>query len=249
MFKPVDYKIYIEFLGQVNIYFGMGVQIVFALILGWVIGLDRERKMKSAGIKTNMLICLGATLYTTVSILIQKMNLTPGGNTDAGRVAAQVVSGIGFLGAGAIMQGRGGVRGLTTAATIWVVAAIGVTIGTGFPIMAMIFTLTILVVLKLLPKIELFLETEKDFRDYHIEVLSRGSSKFSVKQILLAEVDQINELYEEVIDKQTNERVLNLYATFHPKKVNEIRSEIKGILQVEKVNIHPTEYTGKNGDS
>src|SRR4051794_37763412 len=87
-------------------YFGPGV--IFSILCGGLIGLERELKSKPAGIKTNMLICLGSALYTSVSILITLMG--PGGETmhgDPGRVAAQIVSGIGFLGGGTIIQSRG----------------------------------------------------------------------------------------------------------------------------------------------
>src|SRR4051812_35393402 len=124
--------VFIEHLGQVDAYLGMGIKIVTGLILGSLVGYDREQKMKNAGIKTNVLICLGATLYTAISMIGHDQG--GGISYDASRIPAQIVSGIGFLGAGAIMQDRGNIIGLTTAATIWVVAAIGMTIGYGFPV-------------------------------------------------------------------------------------------------------------------
>ena len=84
-----------------------------------------------------------------------------GGPIDPNRVGAQIVSGIGFLGAGAILQGKGGVVGLTTAATIWVVAAIGYTIGAGYPISAFLFALTVLTVLKLIKPSTILFEKKK----------------------------------------------------------------------------------------
>jgi putative Mg2+ transporter-C (MgtC) family protein len=109
-----------------------GPRIFFALFCGGLIGLERELKHKAAGLKTNMLICLGAMLYTCMSIIIAGSYAEVGHYGDPSRVAAQIVSGIGFLGGGAILQSRGSIVGLTTAATIWVVAAIGVCIGAGF---------------------------------------------------------------------------------------------------------------------
>ncbi|MBY0416272.1 MAG: MgtC/SapB family protein, partial [Bdellovibrionales bacterium] len=117
----MDYNqtVYIEHLGQVDIYLGMGIKIVTGLVLGSLVGYDREQKMKNAGIKTNVLICLGATLYTAISML---GHVQGGGiEYDSARIPAQIVSGIGFLGAGAIMKDKGNIIGLTTAATIWVV--------------------------------------------------------------------------------------------------------------------------------
>ena len=98
-----------------------------ATLLGGVIGLERELSGKPAGLRTNILICIGATLFTVVSV-----NMVPlGQGFDAARIPAQIVSGVGFIGAGAILHARGSVTGLTSAATIWVVAAIGMALGFG----------------------------------------------------------------------------------------------------------------------
>jgi len=98
-------------------------------VLGGAIGLEREIAGKPAGLRTNILICVGAALITDVSIRITTIPERLG---DPSRLAAMIVSGIGFIGAGTIMQARGTVTGLTSAATIWVVAAIGITVGAGF---------------------------------------------------------------------------------------------------------------------
>ncbi|MBL7665712.1 MAG: MgtC/SapB family protein [Bacteriovoracaceae bacterium] len=137
----------IEFLGNVNLYFGLGFKIMTALLCGAAIGINREMKLKSAGFKTHIFICLGAALYTSVSMLNIDFAAP---NVDPNRVAAQVVSGIGFLGAGAIFRTSGSTHGLTTAAGMWVVGAIGVAIGSGYPFTAGLFTLTILIVLIIL---------------------------------------------------------------------------------------------------
>jgi putative Mg2+ transporter-C (MgtC) family protein len=108
----------------------------FAVVCGGVIGVERELRSKSAGIKTNILICLGASLYTGISALMWSLSIDQGVVADPARIAAQIVSGIGFLGAGTIIQSRGTVYGLTTAANIWVVAALGVMVGMGHGILA-----------------------------------------------------------------------------------------------------------------
>ena len=101
--------------------------ILLATFLGAAIGLERELSGKSAGLRTNLLICLGAAIFTIIS---KRMVVGEGSTT---RVAAQIVTGVGFLGAGALIQDRRGVHGLTTAATIWLVASIGMACGAGFP--------------------------------------------------------------------------------------------------------------------
>ena len=100
------------------------------MLFGGAIGLERQISGKPAGLRTNILICLGSALLMDLSL---KIGIIDGGVRvgDPARIAAQIVSGIGFIGAGTIMQARGAVLGLTTAATIWVVAAIGMTVGAG----------------------------------------------------------------------------------------------------------------------
>ncbi len=120
----------------------LAAKLVVAVIVGGGIGLEREMKGKPAGLRTNILICVGSALLMDLSM---GLALTHGG--DPGRIAAQVVTGIGFLGAGTILHTRGMITGLTSAATIWVVAAIGLTIGAGYFVEALGTTLTVIVVL------------------------------------------------------------------------------------------------------
>ena len=112
-----------------------------AVVFGALIGTERQLSGKAAGLRTNILICLGAAVYTIIS---REM----GGQSDSStRIAAQIVTGIGFLGAGAIIQDRGGVHGLTTAATIWLVASIGMACGAGFYVLASVATVFAIIVL------------------------------------------------------------------------------------------------------
>jgi uncharacterized membrane protein YhiD involved in acid resistance len=113
-----------------------------AVLIGGGIGLEREIKGKPAGLRTNILICVGSALLMDLSV---GLSAKYGG--DPGRIAAQVVTGIGFLGAGTILHTRGMITGLTSAATIWVVAAIGLTIGAGLFVEALGATLAVMIVL------------------------------------------------------------------------------------------------------
>jgi putative Mg2+ transporter-C (MgtC) family protein len=106
------------------------LKLSLAVVLGGIIGFEREIAGKPAGLRTNILICIGAALLMDVST---RIGLVDGHRVgDPARIAAQIVSGVGFLGAGTIMQSQGMVTGLTSAATIWVVAAIGMTVGGGY---------------------------------------------------------------------------------------------------------------------
>lgn len=138
----------------VQLAFPVGVKVVMAIVCGGLIGLERELKHKPAGIKTNILICLGSTLYTIISLLVAQSFVDSNFRGDPARIAAQIVPGIGFIGAGAIMQSRASVLGLTTAATIWIVAAIGMCIGSGYPIVSFVFTMTVLFTLLAIDKLE-----------------------------------------------------------------------------------------------
>ncbi len=120
------------------------LSLILAAVFGAVVGLERELSGKAAGLRTNILICLGAAVFTILSryMATNQDSLT--------RIAAGVVTGIGFLGAGAIIQDRGGVHGMTTAATIWVVASIGMACGARYYALAILATLIALVVLLVL---------------------------------------------------------------------------------------------------
>jgi putative Mg2+ transporter-C (MgtC) family protein len=125
------------------------VGIILAVVFGAAIGLEREVRGKAAGLRTNVLICLGAAVFTIIS---KRMG---GEHSDSlTRIAAQIVTGVGFLGAGAIIRDRAGIYGLTTAATIWLVASIGMACGAGFHLLAAVSSLFAVLVLMGLGELE-----------------------------------------------------------------------------------------------
>jgi len=126
-----------------------GLRLLLAAVLGGIIGFQRERAKKPAGLRTHILICLGSALFTVVSVL----GFT--GSVDPSRIAAGVVTGIGFIGAGVIFRGMRGdkVMGITTAASIWVTAAIGIAAGVGLYIIASATALVTLAVL-MIPRVK-----------------------------------------------------------------------------------------------
>ena len=123
-----------------------------AILLGGAVGLERELNGKAAGLRTNILICVGAAMFTQLSIVMA------GASYDPTRISAQIVTGVGFLGAGTIVHQKGAITGLTSAATIWMVAAIGTAAGAGRIYEAAGATLLVLLVLQALGSIEHYLK-------------------------------------------------------------------------------------------
>jgi putative Mg2+ transporter-C (MgtC) family protein len=139
----IDYDIIIEVIAKLSL----------ALLLGGMVGFEREHKSRPAGLRTHILVCVGAALVQITAI---NYYYTHEGfyNVDPMRLAAQVISGIGFLGAGTILKEGANIRGLTTAASIWVVACIGLTVGTGLYVEATLATLFIFIALRGFKKLE-----------------------------------------------------------------------------------------------
>ena len=134
------------------------LRLALAILLGGAIGLERESRGRPAGLRTHILVCLGATIImiasTRMAIFTQALPAASRIQVDPGRIAAGIVTGIGFLGAGAIIRIGDLVRGLTTAGCIWFVAALGITIGQGLYALAIVSTVLALVVLLMLTQVE-----------------------------------------------------------------------------------------------
>lgn len=153
------------------------------MILGAVVGYERKRKGQPAGLRTFSLIAMGATLAMLVSIYVcqEYVGLK---NGDPGRIAAQVITGVGFLGAGAIIQAKGSVRGLTTAAGIWMSSIIGLAVGVGMYILSFVATLLILFILVQLENIEHRLEMGAESRIIRIKAHAICTDLTPYKEIL-----------------------------------------------------------------
>jgi putative Mg2+ transporter-C (MgtC) family protein len=136
------------------------IKLLLSLLLGSIIGAEREYRSKSAGFRTLILVSVGSTLFTIFSIRI--------GVANPDRLAANIVTGIGFLGAGAIFRSDSGVSGLTTATTIWMAAALGMGVGSGEYILCSVATPVILIVLLLFTKLEKFIDDTHMIRTYKI---------------------------------------------------------------------------------
>ena len=165
--------------------------LLIAAVLGGAVGFEREFRGKAAGLRTNILICLGAALFTRLSISVA------GGVGDPARIAAQIVTGVGFIGAGTILHSRGHVSGLTSAATIWLVAAIGVAVGAGALIEAVGATLLVLIVLGVLGALERYLERRSGVSRVSLEVEATPNRVAEIERIIRDAGLQVEEISTE----------------------------------------------------
>lgn len=156
------------------------IRLLFALIVGLIIGIDRERKRRVAGIKTHILVCLGSAL---VMITSQYMMVEFGDMADISRMGAQVISGVGFLGVGTIIvTGRNQVKGLTTAASIWVCACVGLAAGIGFIAGVIIVLILLVFTLKVLGKLDTVVRKSARESDFYVEFVdNKGLLSFCDK--------------------------------------------------------------------
>ncbi len=210
------------------------IRVVLSCILGGLIGLERESLNKSAGFRTHILVCVGSALIMLVSqeIYFQYRGETP---MDPARIAAQVVSGIGFLGAGTIMREGVNVRGLTTAASLWVVAAIGLAVGTGFYFAAIITTGVVFLVLIYLGKVERLMAGLELFETLLVTVDNRPGQLGRVGSFLGEQ--KVNIHHIELKQMRDNHQVLmqvsiKLPPTLGLEELMFQLSELPGVYQV-----------------
>lgn len=164
------------------------LRILVGAVLGAVIGFERERQDQPAGLRTHMILVIGATLAMVLSVNVGYLYARPGTPSDPARLAAQVISGIGFLGAGAILRYGFTVKGLTTATSLWTMAIVGMTVGAGYYLVGVIATLLMLVVLAFLNVLEnrfvrtaisRFIQIEADYHKGVVKSVRRIVEKYA----------------------------------------------------------------------
>src|SRR5690348_14213969 len=169
---------------QVVVFNGAIPRLLAASVLGGMIGLEREYKRRSAGVRTNLLICLGAAFFTLLSAV-----LAGDANPDKGRVASNIVQGIGFLGAGLILHNRSRVSGLTSAASVWVVASIGMAAGAGLYATAGIGTAIVIVALEFVG----LAERRGNIKGFPLVYEARGRDPSEMLASILSAMDSAGE--------------------------------------------------------
>lgn len=171
-------------LQQIVVMNGAIGRLLSACLLGAIIGLQREIRRKDAGVRTNLLICMGAAFFTLLSAV-----LAGDGNANKGQVASNIVQGIGFLGAGLIIHNRNRLSGLTSAACVWVVASIGMACGAGLYAPAVLATVTVILALELIG----FLERRANVKGYPLFYEARGRDQTQMLSSILDAMDKMGE--------------------------------------------------------
>ncbi len=181
------------------------VRLLLAVFLGGLVGLEREFHGRIAGFRTHILVCLGSALImlTSIYISILYQGLAP---VDPGRIAAGVVTGIGFLGAGTILRFRASVRGLTTAASLWAVAGVGLAVGCGFYTASFTAAILVLLSLFLLTKVEHAMVRKDWYKTVIVETKSGAAQLTSIRSVLSNYKAEIRDL--EIRKTEVPENVL-----------------------------------------
>ena len=175
---------------------GVAGRLLLAACLGGIIGIDREYHHKPSGVRTNLLICFGAALFTFLSSIVAGE-----GSTNKGQIASNIVQGIGFLGAGLILHNRDRVSGLTSAATVWAVASIGMACGAGLYAPAVMSAILVIVVLEVVG----VLEREGNLKSYTVVYEVRGPDAEKMTLALLTAMDREKRQLNDVSDVSVGE--------------------------------------------
>jgi putative Mg2+ transporter-C (MgtC) family protein len=219
----------------------IGWRLLLAALLGGVIGLDRERHEWAAGLRTHMLVCMGAALVVIVSAYgFSAVLALPHMVLDPSRIAAQVISGIGFLGAGSIFKEGLSVRGLTTAASIWITAAIGILIGVGFYFPAILATLLTLGILSAFRWIEARLPSHS--YAHHALRFDRDAAmpEAEVRALLVSHGFTIANMSYRVSDDGLSFEYRMVIRTIDPPNTSRLADALRRLPQVRAFRISPT---------
>ncbi len=151
----LQYELPIHYIPEIDILIYLLPKVGIALLIGTLVGMEREYRGKLAGIKTNALICAASAIFTAVSLMMSDYgSSTSIPSADVTRIVAQIVSGIGFIGAGAIFKSSSKVQGLTTAAVIWTVSALGILVGYGIFLSTLVITVGLILFLSFIAYVE-----------------------------------------------------------------------------------------------
>jgi len=213
------------------------LRLLSAALLGAVIGLERELTNKYAGLRTNLLVCLGSCVFTILSIHAFPLavdSIHPQAFGDPARIAAQILTGIGFIGGGTVLKHGATVYGLTTAATLWISAAIGMACGVGMIELAIITTVLSFIVLVSIRSIEArFFRQHKNFDNYEIKIICQKDFSQNIDDFVISKVPNLLKLTKK--QNKYDDNLLNFNIVVRSNDLREVQSLFS---EVEKYNIN-----------
>ncbi|MBB6698365.1 MgtC/SapB family protein [Clostridium algidicarnis] len=229
-------------------------RLLMAIVIAGGIGYERESRNRPAGFRTHILVCVGAAVIAMIQIqavddslkkVIENPMLASAVKSDVGRMGAQVVSGIGFLGAGAIIHEKGSIKGLTTAASLWVVACIGLAVGMGYYVLAILSGVSVIAILGILKRFEskflykgkiMKIEIQYDDEKFQVQVLN---DYFNRKKIKIKNIEYSIEDEDEELEDYNPHIKTSLYTILVPKyiKSGEVLHDIMGNDFIIKVSV------------
>lgn len=224
------------------------MRIIAALVLGFLLGLERELTNKYAGLRTHILVCLGACIFTIISIygfptFVDGDNVIvpqATGIRDSGRVAAQIVSGIGFIGAGAVLRNGPMIIGLTTAATLWISAAIGMTCGVAMYDVAILTTILSVAVLTLIRIFErrILPTSIKRAKRFKVTVYCSECDVKGIQEFLSCAVDNMEEFSSKrLIENPEKAKVSSRFELNQKKVMNDIYNKLTELCSPDSVTL------------
>lgn len=219
------------------------LRIFAAVFLGFCLGLEREMTNKYAGLRTHILVCLGACIFTILSIDAFSQvgdNIHPQAFRDPARIAAQIVTGIGFIGAGTVMRHGSSVYGLTTAATLWVAASIGMACGAGAYDVAMIatlFSVVVLISVKIFEK-NVLLTSTKNTKRLRINICCQNDNTEALHNYIITEYPHIYEISRKPSDKDLSlTKIVTVLDVSAKQPLQSMYQTFQGFVGVESISI------------
>jgi putative Mg2+ transporter-C (MgtC) family protein len=228
-----------EFVAQLTVK-DILIRMAMAVVIGGVIGYEREYKKRPAGFRTHILVCLGAALVSLISdqlrINVFSMYLANPAmgsqvRTDVGRIGAQVISGIGFLGAGTIMSDKGSVKGLTTAASIWATGCIGLAVGWGFYLLAVVAAAAILMTLIFMK----VFETKYIGRRLNTKLLVKYKTPIANARIIVSTYKVFDEYALRIRDSEKDHEENSILYTVMASKGDKLMAVTGALLEIAEI--------------
>jgi putative Mg2+ transporter-C (MgtC) family protein len=211
------------------IWYEVILRLILAIIVGGLIGYEREYKNRPAGFRTHILVCLGATvismiqLYSiqeTTNMIIQYPVLASALKADIGRLGAQVITGVGFLGAGTIMHDKGSVKGLTTAASLWVVACIGLAVGLGYYFLTVASTIGVFIILVSLKQVEVHFFQKAKIQKLEVQYINKVELVTHMEEYFSSKNIKVQNIEFEIEEDEDALYKTSLYTILAPRHIN-----------------------------